>query len=459
MRNSCHRRKIDLDETVAKTFGEHVSIDFVAAKTQYFEEVSGRTDALLFYDKATGWMQLYPTFSKSAQEVERVLRHVTGQHLRIKYLYSDSAPEFTKACRSLGIDHDTSTPGDPQNNGLIERRVQIAKRGGRALLMQASLPDCFALYAIQAYLFARNARHKHKDGDGLTAWERRHERNHRGSLYEFGSLVHFRPPPTSDLGKHSNSFGPTTVPGIFLGYEYRVAGIWSGKYLVCPLEAFERFSFRAASMTQGHRIHRHISRVTKLVEMVPVYFPFADAYFSHNFTLHGRLDAFLDETDDTIPDPTEGLEPVHEPDDAAEHDGPTAEQEGQDLSDVDQADGAREAPPGEVDLCGTRSREEPDRSDPDDRIDHPVTSDSDAADPTERDGQHTDVSDTTGMTIPAGNRSASKGQDTDKTGKARRRQASPQKRYLTLARGTHHDRLTSHPMNGNRWEYANGSRT
>ena len=86
-----------------------------------------------------------------------------------------------------------------------------------------------------------------------------------------------------------------------------MGGKWKKRYLVCPIEAFEKFSFRAASMGQSHHVNQHIATTMKLEEMIPVYYPFADAYFHHNYTLRGRMDAFLHETDDSVPDPQEGL--------------------------------------------------------------------------------------------------------------------------------------------------------
>ena len=157
-------------------------------------------------------MKLWPTTSRSAREVERVLRHATGPRERIERVYSDNAPEFIAACNSLGIVHSSPLPDDPQANGIIERRVQFAKRGGRALLLQAGLPDCFAFYAIRAFLFARNL--KVKEGpDGRTAFSRRHAVRFTGKLVEFGSLVYYRPPKTSKVGKTRSSYGPQGGPG------------------------------------------------------------------------------------------------------------------------------------------------------------------------------------------------------------------------------------------------------
>jgi hypothetical protein len=72
-------------------------------------------------------------------------------------------------------------------------------------------------------------------------------------------------------------------------------------YTVCPMEAFDRASFRAPASGQHVFIYQEISYTDKVYQVLPVYFPWAEAYFAHNCTLHGRLDAFTHEVESEDP--------------------------------------------------------------------------------------------------------------------------------------------------------------
>ena len=59
--------------------------------------------------------------------------------------------------RDQRIVHDTSTPGSPKANGVVEGRVKEVVHGARTWLGQAGLPHCFGPYTMRDVFFVRVA--------------------------------------------------------------------------------------------------------------------------------------------------------------------------------------------------------------------------------------------------------------------------------------------------------------
>ena len=122
--------------------------------------------AILFYDLATGWLQIVRLARHDKNAIVRAIRFFAGK-TRIKRAYSDRGGELVKACDELNILHDHSLPGRPETNSLIERQVQVVTRGARALLSASGLPLAFWPHACHAFCMARNLQ---PDSLGHTAW-------------------------------------------------------------------------------------------------------------------------------------------------------------------------------------------------------------------------------------------------------------------------------------------------
>ena len=60
-----------------------------------------------------------------------------GPQFRPEQVYTDGDEVFTKAMRELGWSHDTSTPYQPQTNGIAERAVRRVKEGTSCALVQS----------------------------------------------------------------------------------------------------------------------------------------------------------------------------------------------------------------------------------------------------------------------------------------------------------------------------------
>ncbi len=84
-------------------------------------------------------------------------------------LYTDKAPQFAEVCRLDRIVPETSQPGVPQTNGIIERTNQDIVVGSRALLAQAGMPACLWIFAAPCDCLQDNIADR-PNGD-VSAWK------------------------------------------------------------------------------------------------------------------------------------------------------------------------------------------------------------------------------------------------------------------------------------------------
>ena len=78
--------------------------------------------------------------------IEAMKKFIGGR--KVKLAYSDNAPEFENAVRTMGVSLDTSTPGRPQNNSLAERTNQFILGTTSTCLLAAGLPACYWPHAV-----------------------------------------------------------------------------------------------------------------------------------------------------------------------------------------------------------------------------------------------------------------------------------------------------------------------
>ena len=95
-----------------------------------------------------------------------------------------------------------------------------------------------------------------------------------GLIIPFGALVTYM--PQSVTADEKDSFEPTRVPGIFVGWHMHPGGIWSGDYLVADYVAIKNDIDIGPRMSgggpHGAKIHR-----TKEVELPATHlFPIHD---------------------------------------------------------------------------------------------------------------------------------------------------------------------------------------
>ena len=174
----------------ARAFGDRVTADTIVLKGTRDRGVHGETNAIVFFDLATGWIDCIPVKPRHTDETVRAITQFQGPESYIKQLYTDQAPEFDKACGKVGTCNATSTPGMPRTNGIAECKVKEVIRGARVLLRQAGLEAKWWPYAVRAYCFHQNC----DDRDGPSAYEKRYgEKMVEVDLRPFGCLIDYLP--------------------------------------------------------------------------------------------------------------------------------------------------------------------------------------------------------------------------------------------------------------------------
>ena len=82
-------------------------------------------------------------------------------NLKIKCLRSDNGGEFTanefnEYCETHGIKRQFSTPKNPQQNGVVDRKNMTVQEETKTILNQAKLPDNYWREAIYTIVFIQN---------------------------------------------------------------------------------------------------------------------------------------------------------------------------------------------------------------------------------------------------------------------------------------------------------------
>ena len=155
----------------------------------------------------------------------------------LAYTYTDGSGEFKSALKELGWCHDTSTPYRSQTNGVAERSVRKVKEGTSCTLAQSGFEVQWWPEAMTCYCFLRGVTDVMKDG--FTPYKSKFLKDFKGDKIPFGAELEYRPSAPNDrLRLHK--YGNKTLQGIFIGYDQRAGGDWSGDYLVVDWQELEQ---------------------------------------------------------------------------------------------------------------------------------------------------------------------------------------------------------------------------
>ena len=249
----------------AEKFGEHLTMDHIVAKGA---QRSGRNHeyVLTIYDVATKYLSATPVLSNSEPDTRLALLRFLGKRT-VGKVYVDRALELKKALETLGIPPDLSLAGRSQTNAIVERQNREINPGARAALLQAGLPPPFWDFAVQHVAHAYNT--QINEEDGTSPWFKRHGEHFKGQRIPFGAKVSFIPTTTSKVGKDVHKFAPTSVVGVFLGYELQVGERWTGRYRVAPLSEFDRIPLSVhTALVQCKIEHQVVVEVSEYLEPV-----------------------------------------------------------------------------------------------------------------------------------------------------------------------------------------------
>ena len=181
---------------------------------------------------------------KKADSTADAINHFKRER-NIRIFYSDRFREIERALRDRHIVSDTNQPGVPQHNAIAERIVQYVLEGTRTALLRAGLPPCFWEYAIQHYCMMENVLPGRRlvvvDGQRTIQWEKTHGEPFYGELIPIGAKFFIKPSETK--GDSTSKMEPTSIIGVFAGYELVPGCRWSGMYMVWSLEECTSMDF------------------------------------------------------------------------------------------------------------------------------------------------------------------------------------------------------------------------
>jgi hypothetical protein len=120
---------------IPEKFGDQVTLDHIIARNEGNRGFKGRTSALTFTDRATGFRwgrHLRQKTGGANLEVVRKFQRSDPAD-KIKYVWSDAAPEISFATAKMGIrgNYDTSVPRDSQREVPSMARWEVAWPDGK----------------------------------------------------------------------------------------------------------------------------------------------------------------------------------------------------------------------------------------------------------------------------------------------------------------------------------------
>ena len=209
-----------------------VAADHPVAKNGSMEGITGDFDALVAKDLYSKVKVPLPVRNKTAEQAVRALRYFFGNNVANSF-YSDNAPELELACTTLGIVHENSRAGVPQNNSVIERTNLDILEGTRATLISAGFPECFWPFAAQHFCFLDNTSVVGIDGKVYkegSSYHRAHGKGETTALrIPFGCAVYFIPADTKGFPK--GKLEGSGEAGVIAGYNMSPGYFWDGEYL------------------------------------------------------------------------------------------------------------------------------------------------------------------------------------------------------------------------------------
>ena len=128
--------------------------------------------AMVIVDEYTRYTWVY-FLTKKDETAQILIEHVKlldkGSNDKVKIIRSDNGTEFINVtmeefCKERGLKQEFSTPGTPQQNGVVERKNTTLIEATRTMLDEAKLPTYFWAEEVQTACFTQNAALINKHG-------------------------------------------------------------------------------------------------------------------------------------------------------------------------------------------------------------------------------------------------------------------------------------------------------
>ena len=266
-----------------------VTADHLVAQNGGTEGITGDFDALVVKDLYSKIKVLLLVRDKTAEQAIRALRYLFGNN-PVGRFYSGNAPELELACTILGIVHERSRAGAPQNNSIVERANLDILEGIRTTLICAGFTECFWPFAAQHFRFLENTPAIGIDGkvykDG-SSYHRAHGQGETAALrIPFGCAVYFIPVDTKGFRK--GKFEGSGAAGVIAGYNMSPGYVWDGEYLCWSLKELANIDMMATA--SKHPPGLQSPRVTKKIRLPSgnsCHFPLKEKYDRQFRTIDG----------------------------------------------------------------------------------------------------------------------------------------------------------------------------
>ena len=194
---------------------DHITLDTMVLHGLKNRGIRGESDAIVFFDFATHWLDAVPVKNRTNAETLNAFRPVIGEmspvntfsldmdceHAppAVREVYCEKAREFVSTCRNVGIKVEHSTPGMPRTNAISESKVKLVLQGTRAALRQAGLEAWYWPYACRHFYFAKKIAME----EGSSAYLKRFGGDRfSGHVLPFGCLVDYFPTAILVLNGH-----------------------------------------------------------------------------------------------------------------------------------------------------------------------------------------------------------------------------------------------------------------
>ena len=198
---------------------------------QRSEGNQNQRSCLLLIDSHTGFERAYPMPTRDQKFTRDALQHFRcSRHPGTKALFrSACARELTGSARDLGFIADPLLPQRKVHNARCENRINIVKRGARALLLRSGLPHAMWPECVQRITDSRSFVLPSITDESVSRYEAVTGEPYKGKIIPFGALVYHRP---YDANKSQKAIESWSKPGLVAGYSLRPGLRWSTAYRV-----------------------------------------------------------------------------------------------------------------------------------------------------------------------------------------------------------------------------------